>query len=71
METARQLALLWSAHCVHTADVRSSQEMVEKACRIAKQAGFADIGDTITITAGMPFGTPGTTNIVRIATVGG
>ncbi len=71
METARQLALLWSAHCVHTADVRSSQEMVEKACRIAKLAGFADIGDTITITAGMPFGTPGTTNIVRIATVGG
>ena len=32
--------------------------------------GFAEIGDRIVITAGVPFGTPGATNILRIARVG-
>jgi pyruvate kinase len=68
-ETAQRLALLWGAHCVHTADVSNTQEMVDKACRIAIQEGYAGIGDTLVITAGVPFGTPGTTNLVRIATI--
>ncbi len=68
-ESARRLALLWGAHCVHTADVSNTQEMVEKACRIAVQEGYAGIGDKLVITAGVPFGTPGTTNLLRIASV--
>ena len=67
IETARRLALVWGTHCVHTADVRTSTEMVEKATRIAREAGFAEVGDHLVITAGMPFGTPGTTNLLRIA----
>ncbi len=70
-ETARRLALLWGAHCVHTSDVRSTQEMVDKACALAVQEGFANIGDKLVITAGVPFGTPGTTNLLRIAWVSG
>ena len=69
MEAARRLALLWGAHCVHTADVRNTQEMVDKACRIAVDEGIARHGDTLVITAGMPFGTPGTTNVLRVAHV--
>ena len=69
METARRLALLWGAHCVNTADVQNTQEMVDKACRICIQEGFANLGESIVITAGVPFGTPGTTNLLRIATV--
>ncbi len=65
--SARRFALLWGAHCVHTDDVGSTQEMVDKACRIAVQEGFAEIGDKLVITAGVPFGTPGTTNLLRIA----
>jgi len=65
--SARRFALLWGAHCVHTDDVASTQEMVDKACRIAVQEGFAEIGDKLVITAGVPFGTPGTTNLLRIA----
>ena len=67
LSTARRLAVIWGAQCVHTADVRSFPEMVEKACRIAKDRGFADPGDKLAVTAGVPFGTPGATNVLRIA----
>jgi pyruvate kinase len=66
-ETARRLSVLWGAHCVHTADVKSTGEMADKACRIAAREGFAKSGEKIVITAGVPFGTPGTTNLLRIA----
>jgi len=69
IRTARRLAVLWGAHSVHTSDVSNTQEMVEKACRLAVREGFADIGDTLVITAGVPFKTPGTTNMLRIARV--
>ncbi len=69
IRTARRLAVLWGAHCLHTEDVSNTQEMVEKACRLAVREGFADLGDTLAITAGVPFKTPGTTNMLRIARV--
>ncbi len=69
IRTARRLAVLWGAHCLHTEDVSNTQEMVEKACRLALREGFADLGDTLVITAGVPFKTPGTTNMLRIARV--
>ncbi len=69
--SARRFGLLWGAHCVRTDDVRSTQEMADKACRIALQEGFANPGDKLVITAGVPFGTPGTTNLLRIAWVEG
>jgi pyruvate kinase len=69
IETARRLSLVWGVHAVHTADVRSFSSMVEKAARIAAQEKFARHGQDIVITAGVPFGTPGGTNVLRIATV--
>jgi pyruvate kinase len=69
IETARRLSIIWGAHCVHTADVTSFQEMVQKACRIARKQSLAKVGDKLAITAGVPFGTPGSTNVLRIATV--
>ena len=44
--------------------------MVTRACRIASDEGFANAGDRILITAGVPLGTPGATNMLRIAYVG-
>jgi pyruvate kinase len=67
LDTARRLALLWGAHCVHTADVSNPLEMVDKARRMAVQEGFATKGNKVVVTAGVPFGTPGTTNLLRIA----
>ncbi|MEM7654360.1 MAG: pyruvate kinase [Pseudomonadota bacterium] len=68
--TSRRLALLWGAHCVKTGDATSFGDMVRKACDVVLDEGFADIGQRIVITAGVPFGTPGATNILRIASVG-
>jgi pyruvate kinase len=41
--------------------------MVERACRTAVQEELAEKGDRMVITAGVPFGTPGATNTLRIA----
>ena len=67
--TARRLALLWGVHCVHTDDATGFTDMVEKACTQALASGHAAPGERIVITAGVPFGTPGTTNALRIARV--
>jgi len=67
--TARRLALVWGVHAVETADVHSMTQMVAKACRLAVQEGLAKTGDEVVITAGVPFGTPGATNALRIAVV--
>jgi len=67
--TARRLTLAWGVHVVHTKDVADVAEMVDNAVRTALDKGFARLGDTILISAGMPFGTPGATNLLRIAQV--
>jgi pyruvate kinase len=68
--TARKLCLAWGAHCVLTEDAHSVDEMVVRAGEIATREGFVKPGDRILITAGVPVGTPGTTNMLRIATIG-
>ncbi len=67
--TARQLALSWGVHCVVTDDVSSFREMESKSIQIAQAYEFASAGDRLIITAGFPFGTPGGTNSLRIATI--
>jgi len=69
MDTARRSALIWGVHSVQTQDCHTFREMVTKAIHAAKTQGFAEPGDPIVITAGVPFGTPGATNILRIAWV--
>jgi len=67
VETARRLSLLWGTHCVVTPDATDLDDMVERACRIAAAEGFAEPGERIIITAGVPLRTPGATNMLRIA----
>jgi len=69
LDTARRLVLVWGVHSIHTEDARDFLDMVEKASHHAVRDGFAAKGDRIVITAGFPFGTPGSTNILRIARV--
>ena len=69
MRTARRLVLAWGVHTVHTADIENFQQMVDKAANIARQEGLAQVGDPLVITAGVPFGTPGATNVLRLAWV--
>ncbi len=66
----RRLALVWGLHCVLTSDAADLDDMVDKACRIAFREGYADPGERIIISAGVPLGTPGATNMLRVAYVG-
>jgi pyruvate kinase len=68
IETARRLALAWGIHSVHIEDITDVGEMASVACTMARQQGFAQAGQTIIAIAGMPFGTSGTTNLLRVAT---
>jgi pyruvate kinase len=67
--TARRLALVWGLHCVLTEDAHDLDDMVTRATGIARDEGFANSGQRIIITAGLPLGTPGATNMIRIAYV--
>ncbi|MDE0726550.1 MAG: pyruvate kinase [Alphaproteobacteria bacterium] len=67
--TARRLAVAWGLSCVHSADASGFTDMVDRACRAAADRGIALSGDRLVITAGVPFGTPGATNSLRIAWV--
>jgi pyruvate kinase len=66
-ETARRLVLVWGVHPVVAKDADDVDDMAKRACVLADQEGFAGGGDRIIIVAGVPFGTPGATNMVRIA----
>jgi pyruvate kinase len=68
--TGRTLAVVWGVHCVITEDARDQDDMVDRACRIAFKEGFAKAGQRVIVVAGVPFGTPGATNMLRIAYVG-
>ena len=71
LSTARRLALAWGVHStVIDHDVKDVDEMVDAACRTAYSEGFAQEGDQLAIVAGMPFGQPGTTNLLRVAEIG-
>ena len=67
IRVAQRLSLVWGVHTVHTAMVEHVHEVVDKACQIAVEEGFAQPGQALAITAGQPFGTSGTTNLMRIA----
>jgi pyruvate kinase len=67
--TARRLALGWGLHCVFGDEAPDFDGMVDRACEVAVREGFAYPGDRIIITAGVPMGRPGTTNLLRIAVV--
>ena len=66
-ETARRMGLFWGVHAVRTRDVGSFEEMVGKARRMALRHKLAGAGDKIIVLAGVPFGTPGSTNVIHVA----
>jgi pyruvate kinase len=69
LRTVRRLSVVWGIHCVESPDAVNLEDMVDRACVIAYNEGLARPGDRIAITAGIPLGTPGATNMLRIAFV--
>ncbi|MXP63309.1 pyruvate kinase [Roseomonas sp. M0104] len=68
-KTARRMAVVWGVHPLPSAEPNSMTDMVAKAVRAAQTEGFAQAGEEVVVTAGVPFGTPGTTNALRVAVV--
>ena len=71
VETARRIGLLWGAHAVHTRDVESFEEMVAKAKRMVLRHRIAAAGDRVIVIAGVPFRTPGSTNVLHVVRLSG
>ncbi|WP_296678540.1 pyruvate kinase [Novosphingobium sp.] len=68
---ARRLALLWGTHAVSTKDIGSFEEMIAKGKRMALRHGFGSAGSKLIALAGVPFGTPGSTNLLHVVTLSG
>lgn len=71
-KVARRMGMVWGLDNVlvdkydeHT----PTNDLIDQAGNIAKQYGYAKAGDYVTVTAGLPLGTPGSTNLLRIITI--
>jgi pyruvate kinase len=71
LHTARRMGLLWGVYAVHSRDVGSFEEMVEKGKRMALRHKIAGGGDRIVLMAGIPFGTAGSTNVLHVVRLSG
>jgi pyruvate kinase len=69
LPTARRLCLCWGTHPVVMPEVGTLQEIVDQAVDVAKRENMAKKGDKLVMTAGVPLGTPGATNVLRIVWV--
>ena len=66
IETARRLAMCWGINCVYSEDATDFTDMVAKACRAVLEGEYSRLGDYIAITAGVPFGVAGQTNVLHL-----
>jgi pyruvate kinase len=70
LSTARRLSICWGLHCVVTEDAYDIDAMIDTACRISVEEGYARAGERVIVTAGVPLRIPGSTNMLRIAHIG-
>lgn len=69
-EVARKLMLVWGVHPLVVPETRGTDEMIDTAVLHSIQAGYIHQGDVVVITAGVPVGIPGTTNLLKVHIVG-
>jgi pyruvate kinase len=67
----RQMSLVWGVVPLLSDDIHDSDEMVSVATGAIRETGLADVGERYVITAGVPFGMRGTTNLIRVERVRG
>jgi pyruvate kinase len=65
-QIARRLALVWGVHGVMARDATDTDDMALRAGSYALDEGFAAKNDRVVVIAGVPFGTPGSTNLIRL-----
>lgn len=68
-QVANKMALVWGVSSIVTGSLKELMRAPSFALKLAKNEGFARTGDEVIISAGIPFGTEGSTNIIHIAKV--
>ena len=58
--------MVWGVHSARVKNISRVSEMVDVSIRVATEQEFAKPGELIVVMAGVPFGTAGTTNLLRI-----
>ncbi len=69
-EVARKMCLVWAVYPVLVRETRGTDEMITEAVQRSLEAGAIELGDLVVVTAGVPVGVPGTTNLLKVHIVG-
>jgi pyruvate kinase len=69
VKTARQHTIVWGLHCALVENMDTLDQVFSSTAEIAKRAGFAEEGEEVVLTAGVPFGQVGQTNLLRLLRV--
>ena len=70
INVSRQVSLLWGVQSINSRDAKGWKDMMSISKEIIKKLKFVKKKDFIVITAGLPFGKAGMTNMVRLFKVG-
>lgn len=66
----RQLSLTWGVEALLSEKIFSTDEVIANAVEISKEHGYVKSSDTVVLTAGVPVGLAGSTNLIKVQTVG-
>jgi pyruvate kinase len=69
LETQRRLALVWGVYSLLVSEFAHTDQMLETAVQAALDEGLIEKGDTVVITAGVPLGGAGRTNMLKVHVV--
>ncbi len=67
--TCRQMNLSWGVRPALIGEMSTTDELIAAALKAAKNNGFVNTGDTVVITAGVPLGVSGNTNLLEVETI--
>jgi len=70
MDVVRKLLLVWGVSSLLIGETTSTDEMIEESIETSLSANMIKFGDLVVITAGIPVGVPGTTNMLKVHIVG-
>ena len=64
--TRRQLALSWGVYSVHSSKAENTDEVIEYSINASKESEYINQGELVVVTAGVPVGESGTTNLIKV-----
>ena len=68
--TARQLSVVWGVYPIVIQEAFETDELIDRAIFGAINEGFVSEGDLTVVTAGVPIGISGNTNLIKVHTIG-